>query len=136
MTMHKFTENCQPTVGIPSQNITAAEKAGTGVDMAKYRNFAAIVSQKAATQYLGDITCVIAESTDNSTFSNTYLATTTISSNTATDQVSTVECRADQMTAGYRYLRVEITPAAGTVNPVAAMNVRFNPRFPQASLAA
>jgi len=127
--MHKGSENLKVTVGIPPQEITAAEKAGTGVDMAKFNNFMAVIQQAAATQYLGDVTCVIAESTDNSTFSNTYLATTTISSNTATDQIATVECKGENMTAGYRYLRVEITPAAGTVNPVSASNVRFNPRF-------
>ncbi len=127
--MRKGSENLSVTVAIPPQDVTAAEKTGSGVDMAKFNNLMVIVQQKAATQYLGDITCVLAESTDNTTFSNTYLATATISSNTTTDQIATVECKGSDLTAGYRYVRAEITPAAGTVNPVSAVNVRFNPRF-------
>ena len=126
--MHKFEENVKETVAIAPQSITASEKAGTGVDMAKFNNYCAVITIVGATQYQGALTCVIAESTDDSTYSDTYLATVTIASAT-TDRVDTVEIRAEEMTAGYRYARVEVTPAAGTVNTIAAVNLRFNPRF-------
>lgn len=127
--MHKFEQNVSIDVGItPSATYTNAEKAGVGVDMAKYNNFAAIIAVAGATQYQGALTCVIAESTDNSTFSDTFLATVTIASAT-TEQVDTVECRAEEMTEGLRYLRVEVTPAAGTANAFSVVNARFNPRF-------
>jgi len=131
--MHKFEQNVSVDVSIPpSATYTAAEKDGVGVDMAKYNNFAAIISVAGATQYQGALTCVIAESTDDSTYSDTFLATVTIASAT-TDQVDTVEIRAEEMTDAYRYLRLEITPAAGTANIFSAENVRFNPRFKSGS---
>lgn len=127
--MHKFEQNVAVDVGIePSATYTAAEKAGIGVDMAKYNNYAMAIAIAGATQYQGALTCVIAESTDNSTFSDTFLATVTIASAT-TDQVDTLEVRAEEMTAGYRYLRTEVTPAAGTANALSVVNIRFNPRF-------
>ncbi len=126
--IHKFENNVLETVAVKPKASTAAENAGTGVDMAKFRNYVAVVMLAAATQYSGALTAVIAESTDNSTYSDTYLATVTIASTTAADGVDTVEVRAEQMTAGYRYLRVELTPV-GTVSNIAAVNLRFNPRF-------
>lgn len=127
--IHTFEKEVYESVAIAPQSITNAEKAGTAVDMAKFDGFAAVVMQKAATQYTGDVTIHIAESTDNSTWSDTYLTTETISSNTATDQIAVTEIHADDLSDGYRYARVEITPAAGTVNNVSAVNLVFNARF-------
>ena len=128
--MHKFEENVSIDVGIPPCDVyTAAEKAGTGVDMAKYNNYAAIIAMASATEHQGALTCVIAESTDDSTYSDTYLATVTIASSTTADGVDTVEVRAEEMSDGYRYLRAEVTPAAGTENAFSVANARFNPRF-------
>jgi len=128
--MHKFEQNVSIDVGItPTATYTDQEEAGTGVDMAKYNNYAAIIAIAGATQYQGALTCVIAESTDDSTYSNTYLATVTIASSTNTDQVDTLEVRAEEMTDAYRYLRMEVTPAAGSANAFSVVNARFNPRF-------
>jgi len=128
--MHKFEENCLESVAICAAATyrTATEVDGTYVDMAKYNNYVAIIEAAGATQYLGDLTCVIAESTDHSTWSNTYLATVTIASAT-TNAIDTVEIRAEEMSDGYRYARVEVTPATGTGNMISAVNVQFNPRF-------
>jgi hypothetical protein len=126
--MHKFKDNVLYTIGIPPQaTATTTEIDGTGVDMAKFANYAAIISVKGATQYGAALTANIAESTDNSTFSDTYLATVTIASVT-TDAIDIVECRAAAMTKGYRYLRCEVTDV-GTLKSLSALNVRFNPRF-------
>jgi len=96
--------------------------------MAKFNNFVGVILQAGATQYQGAVTYVIAESTDDSTYSNTYLATVTVASAT-TDQVDTIEIRAEEMTDAYRYARVEATPAAGTANAISVVNLRYNPRF-------
>lgn len=135
--MHKFEENVKESVSIPGPIATsttavfytAAEKVGTGVDMAKFNNFVGVISQASGTQWQGAVTYVIAESTDNSAWSNTYLATTTVASSTTADQVDTVEIRAEEMSDTYRYARVEATPAAGTGNVFSVVNLRFNPRF-------
>lgn len=127
--MHTFEKSVLESVGLAPQSITNAEKDGTGVDMAKYNNYVAVISFAAATQYTGALTCKIAESTDNSTFSDTFLATLTITSSTDTDKVDVVEVRAAAMSSGYRYLRCEVTPSAGTVNTISVVNLRFNPRF-------
>lgn len=129
--MHKFEHNAKITPAVPASSTyrTAGEAAGASVDMAKYHSFAAIIECEAATQWQGALVCVIAESTDDSTWSNTYLATSTIASSTTVEQTDTVEISADEMSDGYRYARVEITPAAGTGNMFSAVNVRFNPRY-------
>ena len=128
--MHKFDNECLESVGIVSAATyrTAAEVVGVGVDMAKYNNFVAIIEAAGATQWLGALTCVIAESTDNSTYSDTYLATVTIASAT-TNAIDTVEISAEEMTDAYRYARVEVTPATGTGNMFNAVNVQFNARY-------
>ena len=128
--MHKFEHNVHESAAIPSAATyrTAAAVNGAGVDMAKYNNFCAVVECAGATQWLGALTCVIAESTDNTTYSTAFLATTTIASAT-TDSVDTVEVRAEELSDGYRYARVEVTPAAGTGNMFSAVNLQFNPRY-------
>jgi orotidine-5'-phosphate decarboxylase len=123
-----FGDNVLQTVGITPKTSTAAENAGAGVDMAKYHNYVAVVQLTAATQYSGPLTAVIAESTDNTTYSDTYLATVTIASTTATNGIAIVEVSAEKMSEGYRYLRVEATPT-GTVSLISAANLQFNPRF-------
>ena len=142
--MHRFKENVKTSIGIAAPIATstvavfhtAGLKAGIGCDMAKYNNFAGCISQVAGTQWQGDVTYYIAQSTDNTTFSTAYLATTTISSSTTTNQVGTIECRAEQMSDSYRYLRVEALPATGTGNVYSVQNLRFNSRFLQATLPA
>lgn len=132
--MHKFEENVSVDVGIaPSATYTDAEEDGAGVDMAKYNNFAAAIVVASATENQGALVVVIAESTDNSTYSNTYLATVTLASSTTAHGIDTVEVRAEEMSDGYRYLRAEVTPAAGTENAFAVINQRFNPRFKSGS---
>ncbi len=127
--MHTFEENIKVTVGLTPQIATAIEKTGGFCDMAKYNNFAAICQLAATAAFGGDVTCVIAESTDSTAWSNKYLGTVTLSSSTTTNQIDTVECRAEQMTDDYRYLRVEMTPAAGTGDLISASNVRFGARY-------
>jgi len=127
--VHKFDDNISVTNAYAPQVATAIEKTGSSVDMAKWNNYAAICQLKATAAFAGDVVCVIAESTDGSTWSNTYLGTVTLSSSTVTDAIDVVEVRAEQMSDDYRYLRVELTPADGTGCVIAASNVRFNPRY-------
>lgn len=126
--IHKFENDVLETVAVTPKASTATENAGEGVDMAKFNNFVGIIQLAAATQYSGPLTAVIAESTDNTTYSDTYLATVTIASTTATNAIETIEVKAEDMTEGYRYLRLELTPS-GTVSNISAVNLRFNPRF-------
>lgn len=128
--MHKIEQNVKFSDGIPvaATYRTAAAVTGVGVDMAKYNNYAAIITVAGATQWQGALTVVIAESTDNATFSTTYLATVTVATAT-TVQVDAVEISDEKMSDGYRYLRAEATPAAGTGNLFAIVNARFNPRY-------
>lgn len=128
--MHKIETDINGSVGIPvaATYRTAAAVNGVGVDMAKYNNYAAAITVAGATQWQGALTMVIAESTDNSTFSTAYLATVTVATAT-TNQADMVEISAEKMTDGYRYLRAEVTPAAGTGNLFAVINARFNPRY-------
>lgn len=132
--MHKFKENIKYDIGIYPQLSTATNVTGVGVDMSKYNNFAALVGAAPATQFIGAFTAYIAQSTDNTTFSTSYLATVTVASSTTLGYGDSLEVRAEQMSDTYRYLRVEILPAAGTTNYIAAANLRFNSRYPQATL--
>lgn len=128
--MHLFDENVKVDdgVAVPATYRTAAAVNGAAADMAKYHNFAGVIAVTGATQWLGAITAVIAEGTNSTQFSTTYLATKTIASAT-TNQIEVVEVSDQAMTNGYRYLRMELTPAAGTGNMFAAVNARFNPRY-------
>jgi len=128
--MHVFDENIKVDDGIPVPTTyrTAQAVNGQAVDMAKYHNFAGVITVSGATQWLGAVTAVIAEGTTSTQFSTTFLATKTIASAT-TNQIEVVEVSADEMSDGYRYLRMELTPAAGTGNMFAAINARFNPRY-------
>jgi len=128
--MHLFDENIAVDDGIPvpATYRTAAAVNGAAVDMAKHRGFAGIITVAGATQWQGAITAVIAEGTTSTQFSTAYLATKTIASAT-TNQIEVIEVNADKMSDGYRYLRMTLTPAAGTGNMFAAVNSRFNPRY-------
>lgn len=128
--MHLYDENIAVDVGVPvaATYRTAAAVNGEAVDMAKYRNFAGIINVAGATQWQGAITAVIAEGTNSTQFSTAYLATKTIATAT-TNQIEVIEVNADKMSDGYRYLRMTLTPAAGTGNLFAAVNARFNPRY-------
>lgn len=138
--MHKFSQNVKPDVGLfqVAATATATTYTGTGSDMQMYNNFCGYVMGGigAGTQDIGTLTMYIAESTDNITFSATYLATATCASATATAKGygGTIECRAEQMTDGYRYLRVEVLPVKGTTSILAIANLRFNSRYPAATL--
>jgi len=133
--MHIFDENIkvdQAMAAMAATSMTfktAGSSNGASVDMAKFHNYAAVISVNFATQWQGALTCNIAESTDNSTFSTTYLATKTIASNTTTDQLEVIEVSDTAMTPGCRYLRLTVAPAAGTGNLYSAVNCRFNPRY-------
>ena len=127
--MHEMDENIKWSVGIAPAVYGTTEVTGTGVDMAKYNNYVAEVISGNSAAFQGALTVVIAESTDNVTFSDTYLATITLASNTVTDACDTVEVRAEEMSDGYRYLRMEITPSTGTGNLYAGVNSQHNPRY-------
>jgi len=129
--MHNLEASTLPVVAIAPviPNKTAAT-VGTGVSMAKYNNFALICLSSYEADHGTAVTFYIAESTDNSTFSTTYLATCTIASSTNAQQVDTIEVRADQLSDGYYYVRGEVTCAAtSTEQRVAAAGIQFNPRF-------
>ena len=129
--MHKGSENIKlsDAINVAATYRTAGSATGDGVDMAKYNNYAAVVHVAAATQWQGDLTCYIAESTDDSTYSTAYLATLTIASSTTADTAQSLEVRSEEMSDGYRYLRAEVHPAAGTGNLYDAVNAQFNPRY-------
>lgn len=128
--MHKIETDIKFEDGIPvaATYRTAAAVNGAAVDMAKYHNYAAVVTVAGATQWQGALTVVVAEGTTSTQFSTAYLATVTIATAT-TNQADVVEINDAQMTDGYRYLRAEATPAAGTGNLFAVVNARFNPRY-------
>ena len=128
--MYLLDENIKvdDSIAVPATYRTANAVNGAAVDMAKYHDFAGIITVTGATQWLGAITAVIAEGPPSTQFSTTFLATKTIASAT-TNQIEVVEVSADEMSDGYRYLRMELTPAAGTGNMFAAVNSRFNPRY-------
>lgn len=128
--MHVFDENIKVDDGIavPATYRTAQAVNGAAVDMAKYHNFAGVITVTGATQWLGAIAAKIAEGTTSTQFSTAFLATKTVASAT-TNQIEVIEVAAEKMTDGYRYLRMELTPAAGTGNMFAAVNARFNPRY-------
>lgn len=125
----KFEQNVAVDIAVSPRTVTTTtEIDGTGVDMAKFDGCCFAIQLKSGTQS-GALTCYIAESTDNSTWSDTMLATVTVASSTDTDAIDTVEVRAEQMTAGYRYLRLEVNPASGASKTLSAIAMRFNPRF-------
>lgn len=128
--MHLFDENLKVDdgVAVAATYRTANAVNGAAVDMAKYHNFAGVITVTGATQWQNAITAVIAEGTTATQFSTAYLATKTVASAT-TNQIEVVEVSADKMTDGYRYLRLTLTPATGTGHLFAAVNCRFNPRY-------
>jgi len=127
--MHKFEENVAVDIAVsPRAVTTTTEIDGVALDMAKYNNVAFAVQLASGTQ-AGALTCYIAEGTTSTQFSDTMLATVTLASSTDTDGIDTVELRAEEMTAGYRYVRLEVNPAAGDSKTLSATAMRFNPRF-------
>ncbi len=139
--MHSFLQNVRYDVArhLAVGTATATAYTGTSADMRKYNNFAAIVSGVAAagTNDVGALVCYIVQSTDSTTYAAAALATATAASATGGLSYGTmVECRAEQMADGYRYLRVTVTPANGTANSIAIQNLRFNARYPQTTLPA
>lgn len=137
--MHKFSENIKSDVGLMtlSTATSATVSTGTSVDMAKYNNFAGVVSYVVASN-TGTTTVYIRESTNAAVWTAAYLATATLSSYATVPYIGgfgTIEVRAEQMSDGYRYLRVEVIPAAAT-GVINITNLRFNSRFPQVTLPA
>ena len=135
--MHKFTQNVKTDVGLMtlSTATSATVSTGTSVDMAKYNNFVGLVSYVVASN-TGTTTVYIRESTNAAVWTSAYLATATLASYATVPYIGgfgTIECRAEQMSDSYRYLRVEVIPAAAS-GIIAIENLRFNSRFPQASL--
>ncbi len=130
---HEMDENIKYGVGIAPAVHGTTEVTGTGVDMAKYNNYVAAVVSGSSAAFQGALTVVIAESTDNVTFSDTYLATMTLVSSTASTVTAiacdSLEVRDEEMSDGYRYLRIEITPATGTGNLYSVINEQHNPRY-------
>jgi len=140
--MHRFKENVKYDIGLIQVVATHGTATCTGhpVDMQKYNNFCGLIAGGIGlgTNNVGSFVAYIAESTDSLTFSTNYLATSaTIATATGTAKGygDSVECRAEQMSDGYRYLRVEVRPSVtGTSNLVVIGNLRFNSRYPQATL--
>ena len=135
--MHKFTQNVKTDVGLMtlSTATSATVSTGTSVDMTKYNNFVGLVSYVVASN-TGTTTVYIRESTNAAVWTSAYLATATLASYATVPYIGgfgTIECRAEQMSDGYRYLRGEVIPAAAT-GVISIVNARFNSRFPQASL--
>ncbi len=136
--MHKFSENVKYNVGYMSisTSTTSTVTTSTSVDMRKYNNFCALIGAVVTTG-AGPLTAYITESTDAATFNQTTpIATAAISSATTpyTGYGGSIECRAEQMSDSCRYLRVEVLPTSGTGNLLAMGLLRFNSRFPQATL--
>ncbi len=126
---HRWDDNFYETVAVSPRTVTTTtEIDGTAVDMRKYDTAVFIVQLASGTAWSGALTCYVAESTDNSTWSDTYLSTLTIASSTTADRIDTLEINAADLSDGYRYARVEINPADGTVKTLAAVNVQFNKR--------
>ncbi len=135
--MHRFSENVKTDVGLMtlSTATSATVSTGTSVDMRKYNNFCGLVSYVVASN-TGTTTIYIRESTDAAAWTAAYLATATLSSYATVPFIGgfgTIECRAEQMSDGYRYLRVEVIPAAAT-GIIGIVNLRFNSRYPQVTL--
>lgn len=133
--MHKLQENLLIEAGIaPVMNTDdTAESNATGVDMTNYGLFCAVV--QVGTGMEGAVTVEITESTDNTTYAaiSGGAVTATISSNTE-GGITKVECRVEQMTSGYKYLRAEVAQS-GTQELVNVVNIRALPRFPQETLS-
>lgn len=127
--MHEFDENVKVGVGISPAVYGTWEVTGTAVDMAKYNNYIAAVISGSSAAFQGALTCVIAEATCHTVWSDTYLATLSLASSTTEDKCDTVEVRAEEMSDGYQYVRAEITPATGSGNLYAVINEQFNPRY-------
>lgn len=136
--MHKFKENVKCDVGLMtlSTATSATVSTGTSADMQKYNNFCGLVSYVVASN-TGTITAYIRESTDKAVWTAAYLKTATLSSYATVPFIGgfgSIECRAEEMSDGYRYLRVEVIPAVAT-GVIGISNLRFNSRYPQETLA-
>jgi len=129
--MHKVTENHKIELALAPQNIATAstEVDGVGVDMRDYRIFTAVCMLAAAAANGADVACHIAESTDNTTYSGTFLATATLTTATNADDIEMMEIKSADLSDGYRYVRIEMTPGDGTGDIVGAVNIRSKPRF-------
>ncbi len=132
--MHKLEESIRYTSGIPPQTV-ATSGNGIGVRLRKYNSFA--LSCQAALSTAGAaVVFYIAQSTDNATYSTSYLATCTLAVSTTVARQDVIEVRAEQLSDGYTYVRGEYTATAtNTYQFIAAGNLQFNARFEQATLA-
>lgn len=131
MANHTFEERFKVTIGVDPQipNSTTAVTGGA-VSMAKYNNAAIICALTDRTQYGSNATFQIAQGTNSTQFSTVMLKTVTLSSNTQTAQIDTIEVRAEELSDGYTYIRPVVTMAAtATGQEISAQVVQFNPRF-------
>lgn len=141
--MHKFSDNVKYDVGrmlnsvSVSTSTSATVTTGTSVDMRYYNNFVGLVGG-AVGAGASALTAYITEATFATGVFNQAkpLATAAIASATSpyTGYGGSVEVRAEQMSDGHRFLRVEVKPTSGTGNRIAIANLRFNSRYPQHTL--
>ncbi|HUT68668.1 MAG TPA: hypothetical protein VMW86_09010 [Dehalococcoidales bacterium] len=127
--MHKFEQNIAVDDEVSPRSVTVTtEIDGVALDMAKFNGVCFAVQNKLGADS-GALTCYIAEGTNSTQFSDTMLATVTLAASTTADQFDTVELKAPEMSTGYRYVRLEVNPAAGTTTHLAAVAMRFGARF-------
>ncbi|MBA7481237.1 MAG: hypothetical protein GH158_00205 [Dehalococcoidia bacterium] len=127
--MHKFEQNIAVDDEISPRIVTVTtEIDGVALDMAKFNGVCFAIQNKLSADG-GALTCNVAEGTNSTQFSDTFLATVTLAASTDADQFDTVEIKAPEMTAGYRYVRLEVNPAAGTTTQLAAIAMRWSARF-------
>jgi uncharacterized protein YunC (DUF1805 family) len=133
--MHDALENIQfSSAFYPVVSTDATVINGTGVSMANYNLFTAVVQH--GVDMAGGVTIEVKESTDDTTYTAFSTAKqATIASDTE-GGVAEVHVRAEEMGDTDLYLRVEVTPDTGTAAPIGGLNVRNAARYPQATLAS
>ena len=134
--MHRFRENVRLDVGYMSisTSTSGTVTTSTAVNLRRYNNFVGIV-QGVVTPGASALTAYITEATFATGVFNqaTPLATQAIASATTPllGYGGTIEVRAEQLSDGHHWVRVEVLPAAGTGNILSVSNLRFNARYPQ-----
>jgi hypothetical protein len=118
--------------GVPPQSLTSSRASTSGVDMARSKRVIFTLYVGAVTA--GSISAWLQESSDNfntdvpsndtaSSFSNsggTNLSKTGI---TTSNSITTFEVRADQLTTGKRYARLQVKETAGSATIVSVTAV-------------
>jgi hypothetical protein len=121
MYQETLTQRLALANGIPPQTLNNARVFTDGVDMLKSHRALFIVTVGTVTA--GSISCWLQESADNSSwtsndtagsFSNSGGANVSQTGITTSNQVVTFEVRADQLTTGKRYVRLEAKEVNGS----------------------